>query len=383
MKRYAPYFWPYYENDKATGYCKYKQIRYRGYVSGSCHSSCETCFGFSDRQCLKCANKNLILQDFQCVSACYPGRYYDRSQSMYQCQSCDSKCATCTGPSETQCLQCKNLVFDSGSCVKSCAAGKYFNNANNQCATCSPSCINCYTLSDCSVCQTFMVATNPAQKYCTTGCRNNELAVSFGPNRICITCQSPCLTCTGTTSKCLSCTTGFFYNSLDNTCGLSCPFGYVGNAQTLSCVPCDSATSYCENCVNTPKTCTKCISGYNLYNSACYQNCERIPGISNLYNSLNGDCQPCHFSCSSCRGNFQSAFMCKQCILTSTYKYFYDDGFGNTQCLTDCPQQTFKDDLTFVCKSCYALCQVCHCFSFLLGGRKQETGKRKTRTPFF
>ena len=60
-----------------------------------CHSSCETCFGENENQCLSCKNGYMVI-DGKCSDKCPDGYYKDSNGT---CQKCDSNCLTCEGPS--------------------------------------------------------------------------------------------------------------------------------------------------------------------------------------------------------------------------------------------------------------------------------------------
>jgi proprotein convertase subtilisin/kexin type 5 len=58
-------------------------------------------------------------------------------------------------------------------------------------------------------------------------------------NVICAACSSVCLTCTGSPTNCLSCSTNFYFNF---TCLSVCPQGYYGSTN-LVCLTCSGSTS--------------------------------------------------------------------------------------------------------------------------------------------
>jgi len=60
-----------------------------------CHSSCETCFGEKDDQCLSCKN-GYMKKEGKCSDKCPDGYYKDSNGT---CQVCNSNCLTCKGPS--------------------------------------------------------------------------------------------------------------------------------------------------------------------------------------------------------------------------------------------------------------------------------------------
>ena len=103
-----------------------------------CHSSCLTCFGEKDDQCLSCVNGSLI--DGKCyVNDCPDGYYMSNNQT---CEKCDTNCLTCDGPSENgnnHCTSCYNdslLIIADGfnnNCVDKCPEKTKLDNENKKC----------------------------------------------------------------------------------------------------------------------------------------------------------------------------------------------------------------------------------------------------------
>ena len=106
-----------------------------------CHSSCETCFGEKDDQCLSCKNGYMFI-DGKCSDQCPDGFYKDSNGT---CQQCDSNCLTCDGPAKegnNSCLSCdlnKNesiLIEVDGfprNCVSECPNNTILNENKTKC----------------------------------------------------------------------------------------------------------------------------------------------------------------------------------------------------------------------------------------------------------
>lgn len=83
----------------------------------SCHSTCETCMGPTENDCLTCSN-NLLLQNNKCVSTCDKGYFMEAGI----CTLCLHTCTQCV--SRMNCTECvKGLQLQSGECHSTCADG--------------------------------------------------------------------------------------------------------------------------------------------------------------------------------------------------------------------------------------------------------------------
>ena len=106
-----------------------------------CDSSCETCFGEKDDQCLSCKNSD-IPKDGKCSNKCPDGYYKDSNGA---CEQCDSNCLTCLGPSidgNNKCLSCysnkkESILIDvegfPHNCVSECPACTILNENKTKC----------------------------------------------------------------------------------------------------------------------------------------------------------------------------------------------------------------------------------------------------------
>ena len=108
------------------------------YILKNCHSSCETCNGENDYQCLSCINS--ILFEGKCINDCPDGYYNDKKRN--ECLECDKNCWTCSDGRENSnnhCLSCPNntyLITANGmdnNCVIECPKNTILNNSNWEC----------------------------------------------------------------------------------------------------------------------------------------------------------------------------------------------------------------------------------------------------------
>ena len=99
-----------------NGYCTCPERTYGGSDVLCCHSSCKTCSGPSDRQCLGCYYLD-ILYERRCVDTCPDGTYTNSNDGTTRksCDDCHSSCKTCTGPSDIECVSCGKRTYLRGS----------------------------------------------------------------------------------------------------------------------------------------------------------------------------------------------------------------------------------------------------------------------------
>lgn len=83
----------------------------------SCHSTCGSCFGPTEKDCLTCSG-NLNLQESRCVGVCEDGFFMESKK----CSKCLHTCSECV--SRNNCTSCvKGLVLQSGTCRGTCEDG--------------------------------------------------------------------------------------------------------------------------------------------------------------------------------------------------------------------------------------------------------------------
>jgi len=197
-----------------------------------------------------CAVCSYVGASLICMN-CDAGYFVDGSG---YCQACGTLCSVCTNP--TTCTTCisVNLIISSGSC-KCPLSGTAYSLAAGTCQACSfafsdPGCIDC-TSSSCILCSTGYIL-NSFTSVCQT------CAVGL-PNPGCIDC---------TASTCLSCITGYVQNLITTYCDpIICNSNevLVGNTCSLCSTVYNSPCTQCDLV-----SCISCASGY-FYNSVSNQ----------------------------------------------------------------------------------------------------------------
>ena len=128
----------------------------------------------------RCAGDAIILFEGQCFSACPNGLYGDLAT--LSCLPCHPDCATCRGPSRTDCLSCNEAegsVLAGDTCViPTCPSGETLNLATLTCSGCFIDCASCSGPSpmDCIECVPSMLMIERRCRHCnyTSGLETNE-----------------------------------------------------------------------------------------------------------------------------------------------------------------------------------------------------------------
>lgn len=119
------------------------------------------------------------------------------------CQYCTGLCVTCLTSNSSYCTSCPSTLFlQWGSCSNTCASGYYGNSSTALCSLCQ---------SPCSTCLTDVLCLS---------CLDPTL---FLLNNACVSCISPCLTCSISRNNCTSCDqNSSFPLFMNNLCLASC-----------------------------------------------------------------------------------------------------------------------------------------------------------------
>ena len=237
-------------------------------------------------QCVNCSHCSTNCSNPGCLSClssqcfqCSPAYYLD---SNYTCQPCSSSCQTCNGPNNTNCLSCQNGFFLANQSCFTCDLTCQTCNSS-QCLTCNSGGVigqdgKCHYQCDSTCGQCFGTQNNQC-----LSCNSNTTVLYQGQ---CIVsgCSQNCGNCvnvTGGSSVCLGCKTGFYLppscvscssscktcnGSTDNDCQ-SCFDGSYLNRKTNSCSACYYLCSQCYG----PQlgSCFSCIDGYYIMESVC------------------------------------------------------------------------------------------------------------------
>lgn len=184
----------------------------------ACVPPCQNCYDSAN--CISCSNGSYLMGS-QCNASCATGMIVINNT---YCQYCTGLCLTCLTANSSYCTSCPATQFlQWGSCKDICAAGYFGNNTSGFCEICQPPCGNCTSITICLTC------------YDTT---------LFLVNNTCVSCISPCLTCSITRNNCTSCdqssSNRLFVNNL---CLSECPSGYYSSLNT--CYKCNAP---CDTC---------------------------------------------------------------------------------------------------------------------------------------
>ena len=202
-----------------------------------CQVQCVTCSGYL--VCTSCIT-GFYLYQITCVIACptYPVLYFAHKQSGVCFLTCPAPFygETTTGLCQ---LACPSLTYPSPTTriCTACPAG---------CLTCDAT--GCYT---CSSTYTFLLSALSCNANCNSTAKyyfNSKCYFACPPGSYlsydlvtCLTCASPCATCTGTAGNCTSCIASYYYLG---QCLNACPPNYYIDT-ALSCQPCTSNPSKC------------------------------------------------------------------------------------------------------------------------------------------
>ncbi|CAG8753339.1 11451_t:CDS:2, partial [Acaulospora morrowiae] len=197
-----------------------------------CPSTCTSCSipNFSTNstrdevQCSTCTTGH-VLDNGRCVKACSAGKFVSPTDQ-FTCIACDTTCATCNGPSASQCLSCSNPTQFSlnGVCSANPCPSSYVA-INTTCIKCHPDCLECTGpgLNQCTKCPPNRpILTKEGQ--CVEVCPIGTFEDSTGK---CQACDPSCSSCTGPkNSQCLGCTDKLKILT-NGTCGAGCSSGTV------------------------------------------------------------------------------------------------------------------------------------------------------------
>lgn len=121
-------------------------------------------------------------------------------------------------------------------CYAECPDGTYKDSSLQQCLPCKEPCYTCTSATQCLSCDrtaTSNTFINFFEK--ENACFESCPAVSVPtPSKQCLACTENCATCQDQTDKCLTCEEGYLL--LKNSCVKLCPFGYIQDEKTPTCI---------------------------------------------------------------------------------------------------------------------------------------------------
>ena len=340
----------------SSSICQSNQYLVSGTTCANCSSTCSSCFGPADYQCLRCAG-SLVMMDGACLPACISGFYSftNAVSAQVECAPCNAaipNCLICS--SVLVCVQCISpylLSPDSTQCVQSCSS---LNNATNaysvsltnslQCAPCSSGCTLC-VLQSCTSCVFGLVLSNGQ---CSSNCPTSTYRAN---NNQCLPCSANCSVCISGI-VCVDCNgSNYLFNGV---CTSSCPQGYTptlasftANSTVYSeynCSLCSLQVAHCTSCSQTLSVlaCYSCWTPYVLVNNTCQCPSGTYYDVGTL------SCRSCSSNCLLCTSS--------QCVQCSAGLYLL-----NGACVTSCPTPMYANS---------TLCQYCvtpNCASCRLG----------------
>ena len=337
---------------------------------GFCHQSCATCDGPTATDCLSCHFSSLQLNYIHPNKTCGPcdelNKYFlVTTVSPKVCESCHTSCQTCNGKLNTNCLTCptSSFYFEDKSCDPTCQidAGLYVLNSI-YCNKCHSSCRSCTgpNPQHCTACYTGAYL-HPHDGTCGPCATTNGF---FIEDLQCIKCDPSCKSCTGTPStSCTACyqTSGAksYFNPHNNSCSFcgsedtwssitaSYPlFQYIDTA--IAGFPnCRLCSDNCRKCQVSSNYCIDCNLGDYLYPT---NNCGLCNEVRFFKVEASKKCENCHPTCLTCSGADQI-----DCLSCDSSHYLYP----NNTCILGCNTQDgwFTDGLK--CIKCDSSCLTC------------------------
>ena len=236
-------------------------------VFKKCHSSCKTCDGEDENNCLSCMDETLFIYQGNCLPECPKKTFETKSKDGHKaCEDCHKNCETCkeaADSSSTNCLTCsedKIFYIEHGSVQKkSCYLindniSKSFHNPFNNAITSCKQLFNRYIIENTNEC----IIRTKHEYYIS-----NETTGLLSP------CHPSCKTCsknyTSDNTNCERCNEGF---SLNGICVSSCSEGYYSHLG--QCIKCH------ENCLSCSGGVKKDKSG-NIINMQCNECKQNLP----------------------------------------------------------------------------------------------------------
>ncbi|XP_055845205.1 furin-like protease 2 isoform X2 [Episyrphus balteatus] len=314
---------------KCYSACPLHTYETEDYNCASCHSSCATCNGSSESQCITCRSGRYAL-DGKCLNSCPDGYYSDKKRQ--ECVACPTGCATCS--SNGFCLSCKDnwMKNKKAKCIvngsENCDESEYYDNGH--CHPCHSTCESCDgpTERNCLSCpQSLLLQTNRCVSTCDEG--------FYMEAGVCAKCLHTCTQCVSR-MNCTTCAKGLQLQS--GECRTTCADGYYSDRGT--CAKCYLS---CHTCSGPRRDqCVQCPAGWQLASGECHPECPE-----GFYKSEFG-CQKCHHYCKTCNG--AGPLACTACPL-----HFMLDGGLCMECLGS----QFYDSPTQTCKTCHESCRSC------------------------
>ncbi|XP_068159733.1 furin-like protease 2 isoform X1 [Drosophila tropicalis] len=279
-----------------------------------CPKGCKTCT--SNGLCSDCMENWTLSKKDKCIVAgsetCSDSEFFNPTES--QCQSCHATCETCNGPLESNCMSCpSNRLLELNHCVTGCQDGFFME--TGVCSPCLHTCTQCFSRTNCSNCSKGLELQNGE---CRTTCADGY----YSDRGICAKCYLSCRTCSGPRrNQCVQCPIG--WQLAAGECHPECPEGFY-----KSDFGCQKCHHYCKTCNDAgPLACSSCPPHFMLDGGLCMECLS-----SEYYDTTTQTCKSCHNSCRSCLGPGQ--YSCKTCATPLHLDQL------NSQCVPCCQNHT-------------------------------------------
>jgi proprotein convertase subtilisin/kexin type 5 len=314
---------------------------------------CQQCSNSSS--CTVCSSSSgAFLINSTCVLYCPAGTY--KSQEASECVACSTGCSLCLNSS--YCSSCQSpLALYQAQCLSVCPNGAY--TSNGICTPCPVGCYSCTSASNCSLCASgYLMLSSGSYYACVLSCPSGYFAAAMASTNFnnsyyyqCVTCFSPCQTCSQAGSTCTSCVSG--YSLQGASCLSDCGNGYYPTiifstsiwGWTISIQICRHCPDICVTCSDS-STCTSCPSSYHLdQNGNCLSNCTQP---NQYFDLTTRQCLNCSSTCYTCKGP----------LVTDCLSCYPDYYLSQGSCLSQCPYGYYASS-TYRCEACSPNCANC------------------------
>ncbi|CAI2359515.1 unnamed protein product [Moneuplotes crassus] len=222
-------------------------------------------------------------------------------------------------------------------------------------STCDSNCLTCSgTATSCDSCKNPSDLPFLQNDKCVSACSNGY----YLQGTICYSCHHSCATCDGPNSNdCISCKSDFLFE--DGSCLTSCS----KNTQANSANQCESTSengscnSNCATCSKNLDWCLTCNSGstpiVNPTNGQCVCTDNGCCGGTLYVDTESQSCQPCSTRCKTCEISADKCFSCWN---------FFDSkllDWASYKCLSECSSSGYYDSATDTCPACNRVCKTC------------------------
>ncbi|CAF0849788.1 unnamed protein product [Adineta ricciae] len=294
-----------------------------------CHDSCLNCTSSSELACTSCKIGYVFLADeHRCEKHIGKPFYLDTKTG--ETHTCHASCAQCKGPKPSDCIACNpkaEILLDDGHCVNECPVGYYKHEKQtieyqtNTCLPCSIGCTKCLDINDCRRCDE-----SKGYKLINGACVPTCQPRTFLSNNQCDVCQTPCLTCSNSTS-CLTCKDNLLL--MNDQCVEECPKGYYQYDQR--CLQCHSICKTCKG--PSEDDCKTCADGFTFNEKE--RKCLSLCSNGNYFDKNTNECKICTDNCLEC---LYPGSYCRQCVFPMSLDTV------THRCLNCCPSNKTTND---------------------------------------